>query len=376
MTAVARLSVNQFPLLIGDLLLSSEESPRQHDVYVPSVGLHTVAFPRGSGYTITGLRQKLALIGSNLAIGWTGHRIAAQCVIEEMVAENRRNSFTLSTLFSYLNSRPNEGINHDFALVGWLIEGERVRGFGFRSTIEFTSETFGRVGLLGTGAEDLQDYLTAYPDIPLWNVPHPWQAFSMGLLLTGFLLRSEMKNLSSLHQYYGGGYEIIGMDQGLFVKLDNVTFAFWEATLIGKKVTFTLQPRILKYSYRDDVLLIRSLIFSQAVQSSLDLVANSRVDAVPPIYRNITNEEADGHQPPMNSQILCNYFLIKLPNGIRQVFSRVHHISDEREPLLSFHEDGAQVQVTLSASQFSEICEEIGQHIDDVAGGRIVVRPI
>lgn len=56
-----------------------------------------------------------------------------------------------------------------------------------------------------------------------------------------------MKNLSSLLQYYGAGYEIVGIHEDCFRKLDDVTFAFWEASLSGKKVTFTLQPRILKY---------------------------------------------------------------------------------------------------------------------------------
>lgn len=294
--------------------MSNEEVRGQPTIHVPTVGPHTIAFPRGSGFTISGLRQKLALIGDNLAVGWAGHRVAAQTVVKEMIEQNRYTPFTLSTLVSYLDNLPKVGINEDFALVGWLKEGSRVQGFGFRS-LEFRSDKFGKVGLLGSGAKDLRDYLTAYPDSPEWNTSHPWQSFSTGLLLGGFLLRVEMKNLSSLHQYYGAGYEIVGMEQGSFRKLDNVTFAFWEASLRGKRVTFTLQPRILKYSYRGDLLLIRSLTIDHPLGSA-NAVATSRVDAIAPIHRVITDEEGNVSPPEMNSQILCNYFLIKLPNRV------------------------------------------------------------
>lgn len=372
MTAVARLTINNFPVLIGDLLMSNEELDKKV-IHLPTVGPHTMVFPTGSGFTISGLRQKLTVIGDNLTVGWAGNRLAAKTIVKELIEINRSSPFTLETLFDYFDRLPKVGINDDVSFVGWTKEGARVRGFGIRS-IEFSSRKFGKVGLLGSGNDDLRNYLEAYPDLLKPEVDHPWHSFSGALLLGGFLLRIEMENLSSLRQYYGGGYEIVGIHEDGFRKLDDVTFAFWEASLIGKKVTFTLQPRILKYWYKGDVLLIRSLRIDRPSNDS-DFIPTSKVDVIPPIYRDIADGEINGVTPEMNSKILCNYFLVKLPNGISQVFCRVHYQLEKAEPLLNFTEREGHIEVGLNDSQFSEISEKIGTHIDSVAAGKITSFP-
>lgn len=51
MTAVARLAINNYPLLIGDVLLSAPEVPGQF-VSVPIIGDITTVFPEGSGCSL------------------------------------------------------------------------------------------------------------------------------------------------------------------------------------------------------------------------------------------------------------------------------------------------------------------------------------
>lgn len=88
MTAVARLTINNFPVLIGDLLLSNEELDKKV-IHLPTVGSHTIVFPTGSGFTISGLRQKLTVIGDNLTVGWAGNRLAAKAIVKELIEINQ-----------------------------------------------------------------------------------------------------------------------------------------------------------------------------------------------------------------------------------------------------------------------------------------------
>jgi hypothetical protein len=69
MSLVARLAIKDYPLLLGDLLLSGPEDPSA-TFLVPSVGDIREVFPPRSGFVPCGLCQKVAVIGDNLVIGW------------------------------------------------------------------------------------------------------------------------------------------------------------------------------------------------------------------------------------------------------------------------------------------------------------------
>ena len=367
MTVVARLSVNQYPLLIGDLLLSGEEEEGAPVIHVPTVGPHTGVFPSGAGFSISDLRQKITVVGDNLAVAWAGNRLAAQSIIKEIIEINSTSSFTFNELAKYLENLPPVEINRQVSFVGWVKEGGRVRGFGFRSS-EYESDKFGKVGLCGTGAEDVKEYLEDFPEITQGEKDNPlWKAYSTGLLLSGFLLRVEMATHSSLLQYYGGGYELLSLQGGKFQKLDDITFIFWEAHVNGKRVTFTLQPRMFKYSYQGDALVISTATLDDLNGGRVGVAVRRTINVVSPIYREISTEEARTYViPDMNSKIICNYFLLSLPNNVRQVFARVH-LTHGRNPLLRFTEREGIFEAIFDQEQMSEITQELGTHYDSVA---------
>jgi hypothetical protein len=64
--------------LFGDLLLSAEANSLGHEIYLP---VQEVKLASGVGRTITGLAQKLSIITPDLAIGWSGSKIAARGII-------------------------------------------------------------------------------------------------------------------------------------------------------------------------------------------------------------------------------------------------------------------------------------------------------
>jgi hypothetical protein len=82
MTAVAGLEINNYPLLVGDLLLSGPNESTGFSV--PTVDDLSTVFPAGSGFTPSGLSQKITLISEDVMIAWAGNKLAASYVIKEL----------------------------------------------------------------------------------------------------------------------------------------------------------------------------------------------------------------------------------------------------------------------------------------------------
>ena len=83
MTLIASLVIEGYPVLLGDLLLSTKESDSDISkmrIKIPSLGNIPVS---QDGYYISGLSQKLSLIGDRIALGWAGSRIVAKIIINK-----------------------------------------------------------------------------------------------------------------------------------------------------------------------------------------------------------------------------------------------------------------------------------------------------
>ncbi len=90
MTVIATFSINACPILMGDLLISGDESP-QSSLNVPTIGDIDQIFPQGSGYLPTSLNQKLSIMNDNLAIAWAGTKISANVIFRQLLKECKKN---------------------------------------------------------------------------------------------------------------------------------------------------------------------------------------------------------------------------------------------------------------------------------------------
>jgi hypothetical protein len=78
MTLVASIMFDNVPILMGDILVSSE-TDRGQDVHIPTVGNKNVA----SKYKASNLTQKLIIINDYLVVGWAGSLITAKTIIRD-----------------------------------------------------------------------------------------------------------------------------------------------------------------------------------------------------------------------------------------------------------------------------------------------------
>ena len=85
MTAIIGYLDNNYPCLIGDIVISSTNKPKTDQLLLPFSGINTSENPIWHGYRyITDMRQKLIIIGPHLIVAWAGSYIEARVAIKEL----------------------------------------------------------------------------------------------------------------------------------------------------------------------------------------------------------------------------------------------------------------------------------------------------
>ena len=169
MTAVLRSFVSNWPIMLGDLLLSGPE--QQNPVHVPTVADITEIFPTGSGWAPAALQQKIAMLADNLVVGWAGNRLAAKILIADLWEKSNAEPCTLASLTDYFNSADPQIWAQGVRLTGFVQEPSRLGQFeygtvGCPRTVLHT-ERFGEIVLLGSGAVQLHKLLDGLPQLTI-----------------------------------------------------------------------------------------------------------------------------------------------------------------------------------------------------------------
>lgn len=260
MTLVAAFIVDNVPLLIGDVLIAGELD-RTLAVPIPTVGSSLEVFPGDSGFAPTTLRQKLAVLSPNLAIGWAGSQIAARHVIGDMRARAGR-IVTAEDLELQLRDSISDLGALPLDLVGCLrLTPERWHFFGAGSGFQRfeSSATFGRGVAAGSGAEMLQGglVLRSTPGSPGVNPTNQTMNYISAAL--GYLISKEFEASSPLLQFYGGMYEMIYYDGRTFRKRNDVSFLYLDMAPVKDGLPQITLKLLMKPDYDQGALLVRTL---------------------------------------------------------------------------------------------------------------------
>jgi hypothetical protein len=299
--------INEWPLLIGDLMLSNT-SPAGGDIVLPTTGVTQIE--PSAEWVPTGLCQKIALIGDHILIGWSGRLVVAEDVIGELNLRLGTEPLDMRGLNEYFD-RQQSSVWKELGIVGFVREPEIQTAAFSRSASSATSPAIGEVRFIGSGTNALAKFIEANATIPT----HPTvelnpanRAVLLGFTLAGGFMNIEIHTGENLPDVYGGGYEIATMSGGKFVKVDDVTYVYWRARYVSDtEIYLTDTPkRAFRYSYNNDLLVIRSWVPISSVAFAETLYP------IRPVYRSLTAEERDN--PPvadMNATWLCNFIVVE-----------------------------------------------------------------
>jgi hypothetical protein len=346
MTLVAQLTVNRIPMLIGDVLLSSETRTGLK-VNLPLVGdINQILADRGFPFEVR-FGQKLHVFEGRVAVavGWSGPSLQAKRALEVIAAISSRQGLTEADIKLELNAIDPEKIDQ-LQLVGLIIEDQnetnvKYSGFSLRAPlIEIPS--FGRVCGAGSGApaffELLQkgDFL-GQSDANVYQVAH-------GLLAA--LTNEEYRTGNTIANRWGGGFEALTFSpkSRRFEKIGDILHTFWKCKE-GKNNTLGLLPFFYKTTYWRDVLVLRTAS-AENIQDNYFTLKTNDITLIPPLLKSIDEYDvADLGKIDFSYRAVCCHVLIeKTDNRDLQL------LVDQREARqeLIFSVDQARGQLQLS----------------------------
>jgi hypothetical protein len=313
MTLVAGFVSGSRPFIVGDLLISGPE--REKDTHIPTAGSVERVFPRGSGFSIVGLKQKVAIVSDHCVIAWAGSQLGAAQVINELRARARHRRLDYESVTMARREFTAKYSALGFAAIVGIANERHVdlRHFG-GETLE--TKAVGKVFAAGTGIGGLRNVL-ANPisfDRVTGN-PRPLElGIAQAYLMTGSLLQAEIISARPLLHYFGGGYEVAALINGRFQKVDNTTYVFWRAQETPKGVDFAMPACLIRQHYVDDLLVIRVANSEFRPESNSWHVADEAVHAIAPVYRAFTEEDKANtvclpFDAPRTVHCIVTYFL-------------------------------------------------------------------
>jgi len=371
-TVIATFSLNGFPFMLGDLLISGPRAENE-ELHLPTIGDTSAVFLQGSARAITGLRQKLCVIGDNLAIGWSGSYIVAQTIVKELMRRNQRNQMTRQEIRNYFANLDDWTRQQDLHFVGYVAEAGGIGAFGYNCS-EFRSDLFGTVMISGSGASELESYFdqfTTFPQPAGQDADPIAVAAAHSLIISGYLLQSEIANRDNLKSFYGGGYELLTLMDGKFKKIDDITYVFFVMWANEPEYSLSLPQRVIKYCYDRDLLIMRAVEFTGSSGKDQPAISlKEGVHVVSPIYRYPQKSDLVGlKRPPLSSRLLCIYIFVIQPENRTSETIVICEVNlsnkSEGRPIVFFEENG-KVAVAVSKSFAKHMVSRARQELKSV----------
>lgn len=351
LTVIASFSIENNKVLLGDLLVSSNEVEGRQ-IKLPTTGNIGHVFPPGSGFIPVGLKQKLCVIDDNLVVGWAGTHYVARAVIKQLKDQLGGRAVTQNDLKSFFENI-DPCYQKELGIVGAHFDGKVSYTFGYNCQ-GFSSSYFGEVCFAGTGISDLKALMDDFeasgnPSLQI-SERNPLEKAIVGtLVVASALIGNEVVSSQNLLQYYGGGFEIVSRVKDRFEKIGDITYMFSMITEQQNGEMFVSLPQIVnKYAYHNDLLVIRSMVLSANADGSNETILsvdNDNIHVVTPINRGIIKGEVDAiATPSLNSRFTCNFYLLQRKDGSSAFLYSINY-SSEKNNNISFDEKGEVVSL-------------------------------
>lgn len=310
MTLIAGFLTSGCPILMGDLLISSNDKLEKELVF-PTVGKISNKDLSNTEYRPTEFCQKINILSRQLAIAWAGRKIDALTFIQEVGRANLHKDPSREALLKLFHEI--DGGRGKFSIIGILRNKGKLCLFAFNAQSPDISDLdFQYLKVEGTGYNTFSEIISiSESDITSGQPNNLEKAISKGIGLSSELLAKEISTPLSLQNLFGVGYEVLHPLKDDLVKFHELTYLFWKVKEVSKrKWEIESFPFLAsRYSYQSDLLVIRSARLSSNVCGSCK-VDSDEVHFIKPIYRTFSEEELIGYVPDsFNSTWMCNVFI-------------------------------------------------------------------
>lgn len=365
MTLVAKFQVKNWPVLVGDIMISAPAyGQKTEPLNIPTHANVNARLPPASERIVSGLVQKAIILNPRLALAWAGSLICARSVFRDILQRNQLPTF--GDVASVLNERRGEA-GMDLYVTGICLEeaqGEALPAVHFAwdsdNGWEGHEHVFPEYGACYAGGSGADVFLSLLGNpIPLpTQMPAIESVVCLSLGILGKLAGDQMRSSAGIVSFFGGAFEIVTLLAGQLKKIGDVAYHFWQArSAPNAQVEITLRA-LLRIAYFEDYLVIRKLEFGGEVA---DVIGTHEVYVIPPVHRLVDDAEkarlvASVPRPSMNAEF--NVFYVHLPEkqAPHDTYVSVHKSGTPGESqMIAFEETGVGVQIQIDLEVFRRV---------------------
>lgn len=254
------------PVIIGDLLISDSVKPQSFTLPALSDNVMDYLAPDTSHYPIL-LSQKVYLIKPNICAAFAGKGMAIKLFLEdlkrfcsyyEVVTQDHIKNFLEGYDQTELPSKDLSFI----ILVSELKNGSTDVGQFTRGTgVTGKFYNFGQFTALGSGAEafalEIQEVGTLTSQLTPGTVDY---AIQINTILISKILSKERSMLSTINKHWGAGFQLVYLNNGVFCRLDEVTYIINQGQIDEKgEFGIPIPAIVLRYKYHGEILVITAI---------------------------------------------------------------------------------------------------------------------
>lgn len=348
-------------MLFGDLLLTGPTSGRA--VAVPAQG-DVQGFFGDSGWSISGLRQKVCLLSDSCVVAWAGSWLGARVAIAELRRRALCGDLTVEDATGYLASEP-ELKRNPAAFVGLTYSAGYLHQFHFGAEA-FQTPSLGLAYVSGSGANAIHEFANLLQSMESAATGSPTvgnQAIASALSLGGLLLQSEFRGrdaAATLRSMFGGGYEIAYFSDDRMQKLPEITYVVWEAQIDESNVHVSHPQLLIKQMYSGDHLLIKSARIESSVVDPTPRIVDEQGHAIGPMFEAPSFADLPSlRSMSLQSRLLCHCILVHRDAAVVGLYTRVQQYSADSEITVTFEDRGGELRFGIRNDTALEIAKSL-----------------
>jgi len=270
MTLIAGFMKNDCPILIGDLLISNTKESSD-ELVIPTVGKISPHTFQNGIFRPSAFSQKVNLLSPKLALAWSGDLLEAKEFMGQLIGAGLHNTPSRESILEIYNDlSPNE-----LSVIGLLRDGEDLILFDINAIqVNARDPSIKWFKASGTGYGRL---LNINHDLHSANISGNLNKLELGIStavrITTSLITLELETALPLQELFGAGYEILHPLGSGLAKFEDLTYYFWTVNEIEPQIWGLSLPFLaMKYSYHDDILIIRSVRLSPDKSTNLPMI--------------------------------------------------------------------------------------------------------
>lgn len=343
MTLIARIPFRKLPILVGDLLATSDNDQDRYSL----VALPSMADPNqklrnlGSPFFIHGLVQKINRLSDSFYVAVAGDEIHIRNLLQklQLIAHDTDLSFEkvrrMINAIDYCDrSRVQAiglGINNE------ILSGENKYWCFDYKVDRYVSQYFGEVSIAGSGYRQLSMLLEEITQTARKFDDDPTSTLEFGYLLQSFMAGFDIIDARNILSRWGGGLEVVTFDteKVRFIKQNNITHIFAIARVNDRKIKLKLFPKVVYQCYVGDILLQHIVECQNVKNGSGNVTRNDLLYAKPILHDTEVNiSKIAQHVNNEDSRHVCCHVAIL---GHKDLSFHTHPFhNDAGEPWFSY----------------------------------------